>query len=126
MGNVFAAMMMAGILVLIIRSLRNVSSDVASARAIETVSERAEWGSFASGAMCCTRCGVVAVPRRITKGTLGIEIVLWLLLLVPGVLYSIWRLTSRYDGCRSCGSSELVALTSPTGREIVAQYLAAR
>jgi hypothetical protein len=39
--------------------------------------------------------------------------------LVPGLIYSIWRLTSRYKGCSSCGSVRLVKIDSPKGRKLM-------
>jgi hypothetical protein len=68
----------------------------------------------------CTLCGTVDYPRRLTKGSLLIEVVLWLCFLVPGLLYSLWRMTSRYDGCRTCNAAAVVPLTSPVGRNALA------
>jgi hypothetical protein len=70
----------------------------------------------------CSNCGHVGPPETITKGSLLIEIVLWLCFLLPGLIYSLWRLTSRTKGCRLCGSSALVPVDSPRGRELIARY----
>lgn len=66
----------------------------------------------------CVKCGAVAEPKTITKGSLAIEIVMWLLLIVPGVIYSVWRISSRHEGCRVCGGVDLVPINSPKGQEI--------
>jgi flagellar basal body-associated protein FliL len=72
--------------------------------------------------MICTACGAAAEPKRITKGSIWIEIILWLCFIVPGLIYSIWRLSSRRDGCRSCGSASLVPLDSPVGRKLIQEH----
>lgn len=63
----------------------------------------------------CRDCGTVGEPETVTKGSLAIEVVAWLCFLIPGVIYSIWRHTSRHDGCRACGSSALIPLDTPQG-----------
>ncbi len=57
-----------------------------------------------------------------TSGSIAIEIVLWLAFLIPGLIYSIWRLTTRRDACAACGSAELVPENSPRGRELLLAY----
>lgn len=51
---------------------------------------------------------------------MGIEIILWLCFLFPGLIYSIWRLSSRHDGCAVCHSRNIVPVGSPLGRQMVA------
>ena len=70
--------------------------------------------------MVCTRCHATGEPRRQTKGSFLIEVVLWLTFIIPGVIYSIWRLTTRADVCAGCGSAEIVPANSPRGQQIVA------
>jgi hypothetical protein len=61
----------------------------------------------------CMTCGTDGTARRITKGSIWIEIVLWLAFIVPGIIYSIWRLTTRRDVCGACGSETIVPPASP-------------
>jgi hypothetical protein len=70
----------------------------------------------------CATCGTTGKTKVITKGSILIEIVLWLCFLIPGVIYSIWRHTTRVDGCRTCGSNELVPTDSPRGKELIQSY----
>ena len=70
----------------------------------------------------CPNCGAQGKPRTHTKGSIWIEIILWLCLIVPGVIYSLWRLTTRAKVCRACGASDLVPVNTPRGRELVARY----
>lgn len=59
--------------------------------------------------MVCTACGCVDEPVTAKKGRSGVELVLWLCFIVPGLIYSIWRLSSRYQACPSCGRTTLIA-----------------
>lgn len=61
----------------------------------------------------CMTCGVEAKPKIVTKGSLGVEIVLWLLFIFPGLIYSTWRMTSRHQACPSCGGTTLVPIDAP-------------
>lgn len=69
----------------------------------------------------CVQCGYVGKTKRVTKGSLLIEIVLWIAFIIPGILYSLWRLTTRYDACPSCGAATMIPVDSPKGREMLAQ-----
>lgn len=64
----------------------------------------------------CMTCGSDTLPKTTTNGSVGIEIVLWLCFLVPGLIYSIWRLSSRHDACAACGSATLVPIGTPTAQ----------
>jgi hypothetical protein len=68
---------------------------------------------FGGQEMFCKACGHSGRSKVKTRGSMGIEIVLWLCLLVPGLIYSIWRLTSKGSACESCGSEDLVPPNSP-------------
>lgn len=65
------------------------------------------------GTMHCTACGTEAQPKDVTKGSMGVELVLWLCFIVPGVIYSVWRLTSKHRACPACGSAQLIPINSP-------------
>ncbi len=66
----------------------------------------------------CTVCETADYPKRHTKGSFVIEVVLWLFLIVPGLIYSLWRLTTKGNVCKSCGSPNVVPFDSPAGRRI--------
>lgn len=70
-------------------------------------------GGYHGAALFCTTCGHEGKTRTVTRGSIAIEIVLWLCLLVPGLIYSIWRLSSKTEACSSCGATTLVPATSP-------------
>ena len=57
----------------------------------------------------CSNCGErneVPLVKR-AKGSIWIELVLWLCFLVPGLLYSLWRMFSKEQVaiCPSCRKS---------------------
>ena len=73
----------------------------------------------------CTACGHLGTPKTHTEGSILIEIILWCTFLVPGLLYSLWRMTSgRKIVCEKCGNSTLVPKDSPMGRKILADLKA--
>lgn len=66
-----------------------------------------------SPARFCTACGTLGSTRTTTRGSLAIEILLWICFLVPGLIYSIWRHTTRAQVCASCGSAAVIPPDSP-------------
>lgn len=50
----------------------------------------------------CPNCAYEGEGKKFIKGSFGIEIVLWIFFIVPGLIYSIWRLTTPYFGCPKC------------------------
>ena len=47
----------------------------------------------------CKACGVIGEAKRATRGSFGIELILWLCFIVPGLIYSLWRGTTAYKVC---------------------------
>ena len=66
--------------------------------------------------MYCTSCGHEGRAKTKTRGSLLIEVVLWLCFLIPGLIYSIWRQGSKFKACTSCGAANLVPLSSPVAK----------
>jgi predicted RNA-binding Zn-ribbon protein involved in translation (DUF1610 family) len=67
----------------------------------------------------CRKCGQIGPHELNKKGKLSTEIILWLLFILPGLIYSIWRRTGRYFACRACGTHHIVPLDSELGREVL-------
>lgn len=65
------------------------------------------------GTRHCMTCGSEAIPKTHVKGSFLVELVLWLCLIVPGMIYSVWRISSKHNVCPSCGGATLVPLNSP-------------
>jgi len=74
--------------------------------------------------MVCRQCGTVGFPRTYTKGSIWVELILWVCLLVPGLIYSLWRVTSRYKGCPACGAAGMIPLNAPMAKEILGRTAA--
>ena len=72
--------------------------------------------------LVCTTCGHAGRAKSDTPGNIAIELVLWLCFLVPGLIYSIWRLSARREVCGACGAATLVPVATPVGRSIVKQH----
>ena len=69
--------------------------------------------------MLCTRCLEKVIPKLEAKGSTGVEIVLWLFFLVPGLIYSIWRRAEELRICPSCGSQDLVPFQSERAKSVL-------
>ncbi len=72
--------------------------------------------------MICKACGTNARTKTHTRGSIFIEIILWLCFIVPGLIYSFWRLGTRKQICSACKSPDLVPPASPVGRKIAAEF----
>ncbi len=66
----------------------------------------------------CKACGYRGRPKTITKGSLGMEVILWLMMVLPGLLYSVWRHASRYSGCPQCSAPDIIPETSPVAQQL--------
>ncbi len=69
----------------------------------------------------CLNCGTIGKPKFHTKGSIFLEVILWIMFIVPGVIYSLWRHGSRQWVCRECKSPGIVSLKSPKGRQLLAE-----
>jgi ribosomal protein L40E len=77
-------------------------------------------GTFWPGkTMVCKRCGTAAPSKTVIRGSFLIEIILWLCFIVPGIIYTLWRLTTRAKACVTCGSTDLVPQDSPAGKRLM-------
>lgn len=77
---------------------------------------------FSSADVVCGSCGTRGTPKTVTKGSFLLELFLFLCFFIPGLLYAIWRSTTKHKACRTCGSPNLVPADSPIGREIIQKY----
>jgi hypothetical protein len=60
----------------------------------------------------------VGEPVKKTKGSILIEITFWLCFLIPGLIYSLWRETTKYKACPACGNSTMISIKTPLGQEL--------
>ena len=76
-----------------------------------------------AGLSICVQCGSVGKPKKTARGSFLVEIGLWLLFLLPGLIYSLWRLSTKRPTCRTCGAGDsMVPLYSPRGRQLAAEF----
>lgn len=69
----------------------------------------------------CTDCGHLGHTVSVTRGTLRTEVLLWLGLVIPGIVYSLWRVTTRSRGCELCRGGHLIPASSPLGRKLLSE-----
>jgi hypothetical protein len=77
---------------------------------------------IATNLMICANCGCSGKPKKITKGSFWIELILWLSFFVPGLIYSIWRCTTRYWACPKCKAPNMVPLDTPRGQQLLKEH----
>lgn len=77
---------------------------------------------YRKGTPICASCGTLDATRTNTPGSIFIEIILWIVLIIPGVIYSIWRHMARKKVCAECGGTELLPIGTPRGRELLEQH----
>lgn len=56
----------------------------------------------------CPNCKYEGAGKYGVKGSFAIELILWLCFIVPGLIYSIWRLTTKGMRCPQCGFEYVV------------------
>lgn len=61
----------------------------------------------------CLHCGHEGVAKISSKGSALLEALLWFALILPGLLFSVWRFTTRERVCASCGQPRLVVSGTP-------------
>ena len=69
----------------------------------------------------CQACGTVGKPRVRNRGSSAIEIILWLLFVVPSFCYSLWRMGRKDKSCRTCRSSAVIPVDSPMAQQWLQQ-----
>lgn len=75
-----------------------------------------------AGAMICPSCGSRGTPATQAKGSLAVEIILWLCLIIPGLIYSVWRMSSKQKVCPACRSPGMIQVNTPRGQQLAAQF----
>jgi len=72
--------------------------------------------------MICPSCGSRGPAKIQVRGSIWIEIILWLMLIVPGLIYSIWRLTTKRPVCVQCDQPGIIPIATPRGAELAAKF----
>lgn len=74
-----------------------------------------------SKVIICATCGYIGGAKTAAKGSGCLELLLWCLFIVPGLIYSVWRITNKPKICPKCQSTTLIPEDSPKGKEILAK-----
>lgn len=61
----------------------------------------------------CKHCGFIGVPETYRPGSVGLEVLLFLFLILPWIIYRAVRLSKKYDGCPRCGTPHMIPADSP-------------
>ena len=70
----------------------------------------------------CTVCrSSFGSPKTVTPGSPTVELLLYGLLFIPGLLYSSYRLANSRKVCPNCGASQFVGTDTPRGLAILAR-----
>lgn len=67
----------------------------------------------------CRECGTIGYTKKQWPGSFFMELVLWCFFIVPGLLYSLWRISARYPVCRTCGSRNVIPVDSPVAQKLL-------
>ena len=69
--------------------------------------------------LLCVDCGYQGKPTPEMKGSFIIEILLLCCFILPGLIYTAWRLSTKKNVCPSCGSENLIPVESPGVQRIL-------
>lgn len=77
----------------------------------------------------CKNCGYCGKEATVVKGSVVIEIALWLLgILTFGIFllfalpYSLWRIFTKQKACPKCGAQNMLPLDTPAGQELFERF----
>jgi len=71
----------------------------------------------------CTNCGYEGNPVSYTPGSFWLELALWIFFILPGLIYSIWRLSARKKVCPKCKSPNMILIDSPIGKKLHKEHV---
>lgn len=70
----------------------------------------------------CTQCLNQVQPKKVVRGYFVIEIILYLAMILPGIIYTLWRLMGgREKTCPKCGGHGFVPVDSPAASAILSR-----
>ena len=77
--------------------------------------------------MICTNCYHIGEPKTTMMGSFSTELLLWVLFFwfwfIPGIIYTIWRYTTKTKACPKCGKSGMmIPEDSRRAKEILGEY----
>lgn len=79
------------------------------------------WAGTNHPEMICTDCGTVSEGTDQIRGSGLIELIMWLCFIIPGLIYSLWRNSTKTRVCIIC-HGKLIHLDTPRGQQLVKQF----
>lgn len=67
----------------------------------------------------CKNCGYQGYPKIKTPGYFAVELILWCLLILPGLCYSLWRILNKYTICPICGQPHMIPIYTPIAKQML-------
>ena len=67
--------------------------------------------------MICRNCGVVSHGKMASRSNGWIFLILLFFMVIPAIIYAL-ATSKKFKVCPSCGSPDIVPVTSPVGREL--------
>ncbi len=67
----------------------------------------------------CKDCGNPTIPQCKAKGSFLVELLLWCFFIIPGIIYSLWRMGSKGYVCQHCGSTLVIPTNTVAGQELL-------
>lgn len=68
--------------------------------------------------LICSQCGYVGQKERFSRGNYKLEILLWIMLFVPGAIYTTWRFFNEFHACPVCKNEAMTPLDCSLGQKI--------
>ncbi len=65
----------------------------------------------------CTVCNFIGKPKL--KGSGGVELLLWICYLVPGLIYHVWRHSDKGNKCPECDNTAMIPVHTPKAQDII-------
>jgi len=97
-----------------IRARKKFANDTELARHAAACAEEERINPTPPKTDICSLCYTLGKSVNRTKGSFLVEIALWLLFCFPGVIYSLWRITSTEKVCARCGG-QTIPVRTPRG-----------
>lgn len=64
-------------------------------------------------------CRYTGKSKTKVKGSFLLEVFLWLFFLLPGIIYTFWRHTTKQKVCPRCGHAAMIPVDTPKGQELM-------
>jgi len=68
--------------------------------------------------LVCVECEHIGLPKWVKPGSTSTEVIIWLVLFFPGIIYTLWRIFGKKKVCAQCGNNVLVPMNSNLGMVI--------